>query len=103
MIFLPLLIVIPLAGAVLILVAGSSRRISLALGSAIVLAMIISAGLVASRSWGGEVMVHRLGNWPGGLGLGLAIDMLGGVMVLIISVVGGISPVSYTHLTLPTN
>ena len=90
MIYLPLLLVLPLVGGLLSLVIGRSRR------SAAILVGIVFAGMFAcvmtiiTEAWSGEVIIHRIGNWPPGLGLGMAVDMFGSVMTLIITAIGAL-------------
>jgi len=88
---LPILLAIPLSGVILSLLARGSKRVSSLVGAATIIFLIVTAGFVAYRAWDGEILVHGIGNWPEGLGLGLAVDMLGGVMVLIVSVIGGLA------------
>jgi multicomponent Na+:H+ antiporter subunit D len=52
--------------------------------------MVILLTIATMDAWDNAIVVHRLGSWSTGLGLGLALDMLGSVMLAIVVILGGI-------------
>jgi multicomponent Na+:H+ antiporter subunit D len=89
-IYLPLLVMLPLVGGVVNLGARRSRRATALVDGAIIALLVVAAALVAGEAWAGDVVVHSIGDWPVGLGLGLAVDMLGSVTVLSVAIIGGL-------------
>ncbi len=86
---LPILpIVIPLcAGALLVLLGGRSPRLANLLAFAALAATFACALALVLRADEGGVLAYRLGNWAPPYGIALAVDRLGGLMLMVVSVV----------------
>lgn len=91
MIALPFMMVLPLTAGLLSLVARSSKRALFAVLAAVGCSMGASSLFILRETWGGEVLTHSIGNWPVGLGLGLASDAMGSIVMLIVLSIGLLS------------
>jgi len=91
LIALPFMMVLPLTAGLLSLVARSSKRALFAVLAAVGCSMGASSLFILRETWGGEVLTHSIGNWPVGLGLGLASDAMGSIVMLIVLSIGLLS------------
>jgi len=91
LIYLPLMIIIPLIGTLLLASLGQSRRLIQLIDCSVFAVMLLSSLLIAARTWSGSVLTYSIGSWPPGLGLGLVTDMFGGLMLVMISTVAALS------------
>ncbi len=80
---LPMLIILPLAGGLTSLALPCGRRLRAALVVAILGTMSAFLIPILGNALKGEIQVHSAGNWPLGLGLGLAADLMGSLMLAI--------------------
>jgi len=88
MIGLPLLIVLPLLGAVSIQAARTRERVLTTLWLGFSGALLVDSCAVLASVWAEGVLVYRIGGWPRGLGLGMAADSAGGLLLLLVCAIG---------------
>jgi multicomponent Na+:H+ antiporter subunit D len=79
----------PLATALLLLLAFRHNRRAQRVVSTISLVGLIAIEVaLMTKLRTGEILVHRLGNWPAPFGIVLMVDMLSGIMLLLASITG---------------
>jgi multicomponent Na+:H+ antiporter subunit D len=81
-----LVILIPLAGGVMVFLAGRRSRVLLGMSTAI--ATFASVVSLAAVVWRQGPQSHRMGGWSAPLGIELHVDGLGMVMLLMTGLVG---------------
>ncbi len=88
------LVVLPLIGAVLALVFGRWRRTNILMASLVLGAMVVSVIRIGLDILDQGIVTESVGGWPLGMGLGMALDLLGLVMI---AVVIGLSVISFIY------
>jgi len=85
-------VVLPLAGAALLVLLESARSATLRrcvpwVSVAATFTLAALAMLLVLRAGGGDVQAYLVGNWPAPFGIALALDRLGALMVLLTALV----------------
>lgn len=81
---LPMLIILPLAGGLASLALPWCRRLRAVLVVAILGTMSAFLIPILGNALTGEIQVHTAGSWPLGMGIGLAADLMGSLMLAIV-------------------
>ena len=90
------LVVLPLIGALLSLVLARWRRASILMTSLILGALVVSVITVGIDVFDHGIVTESVGGWPVGTGLGMALDLLG---VVIVAAVTGLSATSFIYFS----